>query len=54
MLEKAGCSKIFTDTVSVAQSDRKDLQRVMPLATKETKGRADGARVQQIVRELTA
>jgi uncharacterized protein YqeY len=32
----------------------KEFKRVMPLAAKETKGRADGARVQQIVRELIA
>src|SRR5947209_19181920 len=31
----------------------KDFKRVMPLAIKETKGRADGARVQRIVREMT-
>ena len=31
----------------------KDFKRVMPLAIKETKGRADGARVQRLVRELT-
>lgn len=31
----------------------KEFKRVMPLAAKETKGRAGGARVQQIVRELT-
>jgi uncharacterized protein YqeY len=31
----------------------KEFKRIMPLAIKETKGRADGARVQQIVRELT-
>ena len=31
----------------------KEFKRVMPLAIKETKGRADGARVQQIVREMT-
>ena len=31
----------------------KDFKRVMPLAIKETKGRADGARVQRIVREVT-
>ncbi len=30
-----------------------NFKRVMPLAIKETKGRADGARVQRIVRELT-
>ena len=32
----------------------KEFRKVMPLAAKETKGRAEGARVQQIVRELTA
>jgi uncharacterized protein len=32
----------------------KDFRKVMPLAALETKGRADGRRVQQIVRELTA
>jgi uncharacterized protein YqeY len=31
----------------------KEFKRVMPLAIKETKGRADGARVQRIVREIT-
>jgi uncharacterized protein YqeY len=31
----------------------KEFRRVMPLAIKETKGKADGARVQRIVRELT-
>ena len=32
----------------------KEFRKVMPLAAKETKGRAEGARVQQLVRELTA
>ncbi len=32
----------------------KEFKRVMPLAIKETRGRADGARVQRIVREMTA
>lgn len=32
----------------------KEFRTVMPLAAKETKGRAEGARVQQIVRELMA
>src|SRR6266699_7118311 len=32
----------------------REFKRVMPLAIKETKGRADGARVQRIVRELIA
>lgn len=31
----------------------KEFRRVMPLAAKETKGRAPGTRVQQIVREMT-
>ncbi len=31
----------------------KEFKRVIPLAVKETKGRADGARVQRIVREMT-
>ena len=32
----------------------KEFRKVMPQAAKETKGRAEGARVQQIVREMTA
>ncbi|MGO8946674.1 MAG: GatB/YqeY domain-containing protein [Ktedonobacterales bacterium] len=31
-----------------------DFRKVMPVASRDTKGRADGRRVQQIVRELTA
>jgi uncharacterized protein YqeY len=31
----------------------KDFRKVMPVASRETKGRADGHRVQQVVRELT-
>lgn len=31
----------------------KDFRKVMPLAARETKGRANGARVQQIVKEMT-
>ena len=38
----------------LVEEQGKEFKRVMPLAIKETKGRADGARVQQIVRELTA
>ncbi len=30
-----------------------EFKRIMPLTIKETKGRADGARVQRIVREMT-
>ncbi|MGH2486153.1 MAG: GatB/YqeY domain-containing protein, partial [Ktedonobacterales bacterium] len=32
----------------------KEFRTVMPLASRETKGRADGKRVSEIVRELTA
>jgi uncharacterized protein len=38
----------------LVEEQGKEFKRVMPLAIKETKGRADGARVQHIVRELTA
>ena len=38
----------------LVEEQGKEFKRVMPLAIKETKGRADGARVQRIVRELTA
>ena len=38
----------------IVEEQGKEFRRVMPLAIKETKGRADGARVQQIVREMTA
>jgi uncharacterized protein len=37
----------------LVEEQGKEFKRVMPLAIKETKGRADGARVQQIVREWT-
>ena len=36
----------------LVEEQGKEFKRVMPLAIKETKGRADGAHVQQIVREL--
>jgi uncharacterized protein YqeY len=32
----------------------KEFRLIMPLASRETKGRADGKRVQELVRELTA
>ena len=35
------------------EAQGKEFRKVMPLAAKETKGRADGARVQRIVREMT-
>ena len=37
----------------IVEEQGKEFRRVMPLAINETKGRADGARVQQIVREMT-
>jgi uncharacterized protein len=38
----------------LVEEQGKEFKRVMPLVIKETKGRADGARVQRIVRELIA
>ncbi len=38
----------------LVEEQGKEFKRVIPLAIKETKGRADGARVQRIVRELIA
>ena len=40
---------IFTNLIA---QHGKEFRRVMPLAAKETKGRAEGARVQRIVREM--
>jgi uncharacterized protein len=37
----------------LVEEQGKEFRRVMPLAIKETKGRADGARVQRLVREMT-
>jgi uncharacterized protein len=37
----------------LVEEQGKEFKRVMPLAIKETKGRADGASVQRIVREMT-
>ena len=37
----------------LVEEQGREFKRVMPLAIKETKGRADGARVQHIVREMT-
>jgi uncharacterized protein YqeY len=37
----------------LVEEQGREFKRVMPLAIKETKGHADGARVQRIVRELT-
>jgi uncharacterized protein len=35
------------------EENGKEFRRVMPLAAKETKGRSNGAHVQQLVREMT-
>ena len=37
----------------LAEANGKEFRKVMPLAIKETKGRADGGRVQRLVKELT-
>ena len=37
----------------LVEEQGKEFKRVMPLAIRETKGRADGARVQRMVREMT-
>jgi uncharacterized protein YqeY len=37
----------------LVEEQGKEFKRVMPLVIKETKGRADGARVQRLVREMT-
>lgn len=42
---------LVTDLVA---ANGKEFRAVMPLASKETRGRADGRRVQEIVRELTS
>ena len=47
-------SELRAVVAKLVQEHGKEFKRVMPLAIKETKGRADGARVQQIVREMTA
>ncbi|GCE25363.1 aspartyl-tRNA amidotransferase subunit B [Dictyobacter alpinus] len=42
-----------TIVTRLIEANGKEFRRVMPLAAKETKGRADGGRVQRMVRELT-
>jgi uncharacterized protein len=37
----------------IIEANGKEFRKVMPLAAKETKGHADGARVQRLVKELT-
>ncbi len=44
---------IHTIVARLVAQHGKEFKRVMPLAIKETKGRAEGARVQRIVKEMT-
>lgn len=45
--------QLRTIVSALVEQNGKEFRKVMPLAIKETKGRADGARVQRIVKELT-
>ena len=45
---------IRTLVAGLIEQHGKEFRKVMPLAAKETKGRADGAHVQRIVKEMTA
>jgi uncharacterized protein len=45
--------ELRTVVARLVEEHGKEFKRVMPLAIKETKGRADGTRVQRIVREMT-
>ncbi|MBV9615472.1 MAG: GatB/YqeY domain-containing protein, partial [Ktedonobacteraceae bacterium] len=44
---------IRTIVTHLIAENGKDFRKVMPLASKETRGRADGKRVNTIVREMT-
>src|SRR5690349_6422511 len=44
--------EIRTIVARLIEQNGKEFRKVMPQAAKETKGRADGARVQRIVKEL--
>lgn len=44
---------IRTIVAHLIEENGKDFRKVMPLASKETRGRADGKRVNTIVREMT-
>lgn len=45
--------EVHTLVARLVAEHGKEFKRIMPLAIKETKGRADGTRVQRIVKELT-
>jgi len=51
---KLGDDDLRAIVAKLIDENGKEFRKVMPLAAKETKGRAEGARVQQIVREMTA
>jgi len=46
--------ELRTIVARLIEEQGKEFKRVMPLAAKETRGRADGAHVQRIVREMIA
>ena len=46
-------AELRTVVQSLIAEHGNDFRKVMPLASRQTKGRADGRRVQEIVRELT-
>ena len=52
--EKLTDDEIRTLIQGIIERAGKDFRAVMPLAAKETRGRADGRRVSELVRELTA
>ncbi|HUY78505.1 MAG TPA: GatB/YqeY domain-containing protein [Ktedonobacterales bacterium] len=51
---RLGEDEIRTLVAGLVAQHGKDFRTIMPLASRETKGRADGKRVSEIVRELTA
>lgn len=54
MPERMGDDEIRALVTRLVAEQGKDFRKVMPLASRATKGLADGRRVQDIVRELTA
>lgn len=47
-----GDDELRAVVAKIIESNGREFRRIMPLAAKETKGRANGARVQQIVKEM--
>ncbi len=54
MPARMGDDEIRAIVTRLISEQGKDFRKVMPLASRETKGLADGRRVQEIVRELTS